>query len=235
MILALIVGAGRGHRLGGPIPKQYRLLAGMPVLRRTVLAFLHHPAIAAVQAVIHPDDRGLYAEATKGLDLPAPVMGGATRQESVHLGLEAVTGRHPGSVLIHDAVRPFIEPATIAAVVTTLESVPAVIAALPVADTLKRCNGDVITATLDRTNIWRAQTPQGFHFDAILAAHRAARTRDSAAPELTDDAQVAEQAGLPVRVVRGSEDNFKITTEADLERAERIIGGHQHRDTAGQS
>jgi 2-C-methyl-D-erythritol 4-phosphate cytidylyltransferase len=230
MILALIVGAGRGHRLGGPIPKQYRLLGGTPVLRRTVLVFLRHPAIAAVQAVIHPDDRDLYAEATQGLDLPPPVMGGATRQESVCLGLEAVAGRHPRSVLIHDAVRPFIEPVTIAAVVKNLESAPAAIAALPVADTLKRCDGDVVAATLDRANIWRAQTPQGFHFDAILAAHRAARTRDPSAPELTDDSQVAEQAGLTVRLVRGSDDNFKITTEADLERAERIIGGHSYRD-----
>src|SRR5438477_8399294 len=135
MILALIVGAGRGHRLGGPIPKQYRLLAGTPVLRRTVLAFLHHPAIAAVQAVIHPDDRDLYAEAIHGLDLPQAVMGGATRQESVCLGLEAVAGRQPSSVLIHDAVRPLIEPATIAAVFKSLESGPAVIAALAVADT----------------------------------------------------------------------------------------------------
>lgn len=221
MILALIVGAGRGHRLGGPIPKQYRLLAGTPVLRHTVLAFLRHPAVGGVQAVIHPDDRDLYAEATLGLDLPPAVMGGATRQESVCLGLEAVAGHHPSSVLIHDAVRPFVEPATIAAVIEALKAAPAVIAALPVADTLKRCDGDVIAATLDRTNIWRAQTPQGFHFAAILAAHQAARARGS--PELTDDAQVAEQAGLKVRVVRGSEDNFKITTEADLERAERII------------
>src|SRR5579862_9593249 len=112
MIIALIVGAGRGHRLGGPVPKQYRLLAGTPVLRHTVLAFLRHPAVAGVQAVIHPDDRDRYAEAVEGLGLPQPVMGGATRQESVWRGLEAIAGSNPGSVLIHDAVRPFVEPAT---------------------------------------------------------------------------------------------------------------------------
>jgi 2-C-methyl-D-erythritol 4-phosphate cytidylyltransferase len=229
MIIALIVAAGRGHRLGGPIPKQYRLLAGAPVLRHTALAFLRHPAIGGVQAVIHQDDRDLYAAATEGLDLPPPVMGGATRQESVHLGLEAIAGRDPAGVLIHDAVRPFVAPATIAAVVAALESGPAVIAALPVADTLKRCEGGVVTATLDRTNLWRAQTPQGFHFAAILAAHRAARARGPTAPELTDDSLVAEQAGLTVRVVQGSDDNFKITTEHDLARAERIVR-HGYRD-----
>ena len=190
------------------------------MLRHSVLAFLRHPAIAGVQAVIHPADRDLYAAATADLDLPPPTIGGATRQQSVLLGLEAMAGRNPGTVLIHDAVRPFVDADTIAAVVAALQRGPAAIAALPVADTLKRCEGGVIRATLDRADIWRAQTPQGFRFDAILAAHRAAQRRD---PELTDDSAVAELAGIKIAVVAGSEDNFKITAERDLERAERLL------------
>lgn len=220
MIVALIVGAGRGHRLGGPVPKQYRLLAGSPVLRHTLLAFLRHPAVGVVQAVIHADDRALYEAAADGLDLPPPVMGGATRQESVRRGLEALSERNPTGVLIHDAVRPFVAPATIDTVIAALDDVPAAIAALPLADTLKRAQSGLVTATIDRANLWRAQTPQGFRFDAILAAHRQAA---DAGTEFTDDAQVAERAGLAVRVVPGSEDNVKITTEHDLARAERLL------------
>jgi 2-C-methyl-D-erythritol 4-phosphate cytidylyltransferase len=220
VIVALIVAAGRGHRLGGPVPKQYRLLAGSPVLRHSLLAFLRHPAIAAVQAVIHADDRALYRTAADGLDLPPPVIGGPTRQKSVRSGLETLASRKASRVLIHDAVRPFVAAATIDAVIAALDAAPGAIAALPLADTLKRAEDGRITATVERANLWRAQTPQGFRFDAILAAHRAA-ARENA--EATDDAQVAERAGLAVRVVPGSEDNFKITTEHDLARAERLL------------
>jgi 2-C-methyl-D-erythritol 4-phosphate cytidylyltransferase len=225
MAVALIVAAGRGHRLGGPVPKQYRQLAGLPVLHRSILAFLRCPAISAVQVVIHPADRELYAAAVEGLALPPPVMGGPTRQDSVCRGLEAVAqcDPPPDKVLIHDAVRPLVEPETIAAVLAALDNAPAAIAALPVADTLKRCENGVISATLDRANIWRAQTPQGFRFEAILAAHRDARRRGPGEPEPTDDSSVAERAGIRVVVAAGSEDNFKITTEHDLERAERML------------
>lgn len=221
MIIALIVAAGRGHRLGGPVPKQYRLLAGVPVLRHSLLAFLRHPAVGAVQGVIHPDDCELYAEAVAGLDLPPPVIGGATRRESVIRGLEAIAASGPERVLIHDAVRPFVGPEIIQAVIDALDHAPAAIAAMQLADTLKRCEGDIVAATIARANLWRAQTPQGFRFEAILGAHRAAAGVRATA-ELTDDAQIAEQAGIEVRVVPGSEDNFKITTEQDLHRAERL-------------
>jgi 2-C-methyl-D-erythritol 4-phosphate cytidylyltransferase / 2-C-methyl-D-erythritol 2,4-cyclodiphosphate synthase len=235
MVVALIVAAGRGHRLGGSLPKQYRRLAGMPVLRHSVLAFLRHLAVATVQAVIHPDDRELYDAALRGLDLPPPVPGGATRQESVWRGLEAIAagGHAPGVVLIHDAARPLVLPATITAVLAALETAPAAIAALPVADTLKRGAGGVIVETVDRADLWRAQTPQGFDFAAILAAHRAARPAGPGEPELTDDARVAERAGIPVALVPGSEDNFKITTEQDLERAERLLRGRRTGGRAG--
>ncbi len=215
---ALIVAAGRGHRFGGSIPKQYRQLAGAAVLRRTLLAFLAHPRIGAVRVVIHPDDAALFADATAGLEIAAPVPGGATRQDSVRRGLEALAPLAPATVLIHDAVRPFVAAATIDAVLEQLDRTPGAIAALPVVDTLKRGAGGLVVATVDRGDLWRAQTPQGFRFAALLSAHRAAAGLD-----LTDDAQLAERAGMAVALVTGSEAAFKITTEPDLERAEQML------------
>jgi 2-C-methyl-D-erythritol 4-phosphate cytidylyltransferase/2-C-methyl-D-erythritol 2,4-cyclodiphosphate synthase len=209
--------------MGGPIPKQYRSLDGQPIIRHTLLAFLRHPEITRVQAMIHPNDRKLYDAATEGLGLPPPMVGGNTRQETVRLGLESLVEDFPAKVMIHDAVRPFVEQDTISAVVAALDDAPAVVAALPVPDTLKRAPGGTVNGTVDRTDVWRAQTPQGFRFDAILAAHRQAHLRDPMHMELTDDSAVAERAGLAVRLVLGSDDNFKITTEHDLERAELLL------------
>ena len=235
MDAAIIVGAGRGHRMGGPIPKQYRDLAGMPVIRRTLLAFLRHPEIGCVQAVIHEDDRDLYAEAADGLDLPPPVIGGATRQASVRRGLESLADAPPRKVLIHDAVRPFVTPATISAVIAALDISAAAIAGVPVTDTLKRCRDGVIEATVDRANIWRAQTPQGFWFDRILAAHRTLHERSPNEFDLTDDSLVAESDGAQVAITLGSEDNLKITTEHDLERAHAILARNYARETRPSS
>lgn len=215
---ALIVAAGRGHRFGGTIPKQYRQLAGAAVLRHTLNTFLAHPRVGAVRVVIHPDDAPLFAEAAAGLDIAAPVAGGATRQDSVRRGLEALAPLAPAKVLIHDAVRPFVAAATIDAVLDQLDRTPGAIAALPVVDTLKRGAGGLVVTTVDRGDLWRAQTPQGFRFPALLTAHR-----DAAGLELTDDAQLAERAGLAVALVMGSEAAFKITTEPDLDRAEQIL------------
>ena len=214
----LIVAAGRGSRFGGPLPKQYCLLAGQPVLRRTAAAFLDHPAVTGVRVVIHPDDRALYDAATGGLDLPAPVSGGAARQDSVRNGLEAIAPDRPDLVLIHDAARPLISAGAIDRLIASLEHHVAAIAAVPVRDTVKRAEGSRIADTVDRTHLWRAQTPQAFRFADILAAHRAAAGLD-----LTDDAAVAERAGHPVELVMGDEDNFKITTTEDLARAEQSV------------
>ena len=226
-VTALIVCAGRGTRMGPGAPKQYRLLGGTAVLRHTALAFRLHPAITGIAAVIHRDDGALYEAATDGLDLAPPIVGGATRDASVRLGLEALAADPPDLVLIHDGVRPFVTPETITAVIAALETSPAAIAAMPVFDTIKSCAGGLITGTIDRASLWRAQTPQGFSFPAILAAHRLVASRPNLPdlPPVTDDASVAEAAGLPVRVVQGSEDAFKITTEADLRRAERHLRG----------
>lgn len=219
--VALIVAAGRGTRAGADIPKQYRALAGEAVLRRTCRAFLAHPGVAAVHVVIHPDDRQRYDEAVAGLALPAPALGGATRQESCRNGLEALAaGDAPDIVLIHDGARPLVDQGTIGRVLGALANGPAAIAAVPVTDTLKRASVDnTAIDTVSRSGLWRAQTPQGFHFPAILDAHRTL-----AGQSLTDDAAVAEAAGLTVKLVPGREDNTKITTEEDFARAERLLG-----------
>lgn len=217
---ALIVAAGRGSRFGGPKPKQYLDLAGQSVIRRAVLPFVGHAAVDVVQVVIHPDDAAICAHALTGLDLPPFVAGGASRQDSVRLGLESLAEHQPGLVLIHDAARPFVTTAIIDRVLAALGSAPAAIAAQPVVDTLKRGGGSdtgVVVETIARAGLWRAQTPQGFHYDAILAAHRR-----FAGAGLTDDAAVAEQAGLTVKLVAGDEDNIKVTNETDWAQAVRI-------------
>ncbi|MDQ2102243.1 bifunctional 2-C-methyl-D-erythritol 4-phosphate cytidylyltransferase/2-C-methyl-D-erythritol 2,4-cyclodiphosphate synthase [Azospirillum isscasi] len=224
--IALIVAAGTGQRFGAERPKQYLDLAGQPVLRRTVEAFKRHPGVSAVRVVINPAFRDLYDAAVAGLDLPEPVAGGASRQDSVRNGLEALADSAPDRVLIHDAARPLIDDATIDAVIAALDRHPAALAAVPVADTLKRGDGGMgggpdgglVTGTVDRSGLWRAQTPQGFRFPEILAAHRSA-----AGLELTDDAAVAERAGLPVALVPAREENFKVTTPDDLTRAARVL------------
>ncbi len=216
--IALVVAAGRGTRIGAPLPKQYLALAGRPLLRHTLEALSAHAGIDAIRVVFNPADQDLYAEATAGLTLLPPVPGGSARQDSVRLGLESLAGLAPRRVLIHDAARPFLAPAMIDRILAGLETDPAVLPALAIADSVKRAAGGVVMDTLDRQGLWRAQTPQGFHFDAILAAHRAAAGRD-----LPDDAAVAEGAGLKVRLVDGDEENFKVTTPEDLQRADRLV------------
>ncbi|WP_448204777.1 bifunctional 2-C-methyl-D-erythritol 4-phosphate cytidylyltransferase/2-C-methyl-D-erythritol 2,4-cyclodiphosphate synthase [Azospirillum sp. sgz302134] len=216
--IALIVAAGTGQRFGAERPKQYLDLAGRPVLRRTVEAFLRHPQVSAVQVVINPAFRDLYEAAVAGLDLPEPVAGGATRQDSVRNGLERLAESAPDLVLIHDAARPLIAAETVSSVIGALGTHPAAIAAVPVADTLKRGRDGLVADTVDRAGLWRAQTPQGFRFPDILAAHRA-----TVGLELTDDAAVAEHAGLPVALVPAREENFKVTTPDDLTRAAQIL------------
>lgn len=217
--VALVVGAGEGSRFGGEVPKQYCTLSGLPVMRRSLLAFIEHPGVTSVRAVIHPGHGDLFEQAAQGLNLPPPVHGGATRQQSVALGLESLSGEPPSRVLIHDAARPLVASGVISRVLAALDQSPGAIPALPVADTLKRGDGATIAATVDRRDLWRAQTPQGFRYEDILDAHHQA-----GGDELTDDAAVAERAGLAVAIVEGAEDNIKVTTPEDLSRAERYLG-----------
>lgn len=174
-----------------------------------------------MRTIIHPDDAELFRRATaglSGLSLLDPIAGGAGRRESAYRGLASLADDPPDLVLIHDAARPMVDARLISRVLDALCDSPAVLPALPVVDTLKRADGGKVAATVDRAGLWRAQTPQGFRFGRILAAHRAAAGR-----ELTDDAAIAEAAGLPVALVAGDEDNLKITSEDDLKRVARML------------
>jgi len=215
---AVIVAAGAGVRAGGERPKQYQAIAGKPVLRHTVEAFLGHPGIADVQVVIGEDHQALYDEALGDLPLPRPVTGGATRQVSVARGLDALRGRKPDLVLIHDGARPFVSASVISHVIAHLDRHAAVIPALAVTDTLKRAKGNVVADTVDRTGLWAVQTPQGFRFEAITQAH--ARAGAAAEQDFSDDASIAEWAGIEVALIPGAPDNTKVTSADDISAAD---------------
>jgi 2-C-methyl-D-erythritol 4-phosphate cytidylyltransferase / 2-C-methyl-D-erythritol 2,4-cyclodiphosphate synthase len=228
-VCALVVAAGRGDRFGGAVPKQYLTLGGAMVLHHAVAAFARHPRIAEVLVVIRSEDRLLFDRAVAGLPVLPPVAGGPSRQESVRLGLEALMSRSPERVLIHDGARPFPDAGLIGRVIDALDQALAAIPCLPMRDTVKRAAEGSIRATVDRADLWRAQTPQGFHFGPILAAHRAAAGR-----ELTDDSAVAEAAGLQPLVIDGSEDNLKLTTPDDFAAAERLFISRPNETRVGQ-
>ena len=234
---ALIVAAGRGHRVGGPVPKQYRPLGGRAVLGHSIGRFAAHPRVDWVRVVIAPADRALYDDAARASGgtgkLLAPVPGGATRQDSARLGLESFANAAPDLVLIHDGARPLVPAAVIDGALDALGRHDGAVAALALSDSLKRALPDaaaasaVVAGSVPRDGLWRAQTPQGFRYPAILDAHRAA-----AGGALTDDAAVAERAGLSVALTPGDEDNLKITTERDFARAERILAARDERPAA---
>ncbi len=210
--VALIVAAGRGHRFGGEMPKQYTQLDGAPVLRHTVMAFLSQPKIDHVRVVIHPDDMDLYEAATEGLGLKTPIFGGEERQDSVRLGLQQIADDAPDFVLIHDGARPYISADVISRVLDALGSAAGAIPTLPLTDTIKRVIDGKIVATEDRFELWRAQTPQGFRYSDILNAHLKLTGQS-----LTDDAAICEAVGLTVVRVDGDDKNVKITTLSDIQ------------------
>ena len=219
-VAVILVAAGRGRRLGGEIPKQYIPLNGVSSLRRCADIFLSVEGVGAVLPVIHPDDEELCREALAGLAderLMAPVHGGETRAESVKNGPEALESKAPSKVPIPDAARPFISPRIIRDVIAALDDIEGAFAALPVVDALWASEAGKATGPVSREGLWRAQTPQGFDFVKILAAHRA---HDGSG---ADDVAVAREAGMRVRIVPGEERNFKMTTPADLERALREL------------
>ena len=217
-VAALIVAAGKGLRVGGPLPKQYREIDGESVLQRTLKAFSQHPEIQQVLPVIGPEDLPLYNEYVGALDgVDTPATGGNTRQQSVRNGLEtlAKAGQAPEIVLVHDGARPFISPELIERVVEAcLQGAAGVIPATPVTDTIKLVDPetDTIVKTLDRAALRAVQTPQAFQFDLLLNAHRTL-----AEESMTDDAALLEAMNITVVTVAGDTENMKITHSQDLE------------------
>jgi 2-C-methyl-D-erythritol 4-phosphate cytidylyltransferase / 2-C-methyl-D-erythritol 2,4-cyclodiphosphate synthase len=219
-VVAVIVAGGSGLRAGGSLPKQYQLVGGKPVIRWTLEAFLSHPLISNVQTVIGIGHESLFAEATKGLpSLLAPVAGGGSRQDSCRAGIEACAAFSPHKILVHDAARPFLSQELISNVINELDYAPAVIPGLPVADTMKYAPSGIIEKTVDRDSLWFVQTPQGFLYDLILMAHRKALAKDQTS--FTDDAAVAEFAGMKVQIIAGEQRNRKLTTSHDIVEADR--------------
>jgi 2-C-methyl-D-erythritol 4-phosphate cytidylyltransferase/2-C-methyl-D-erythritol 2,4-cyclodiphosphate synthase len=218
-VAAVIVAAGRGLRAGGDLPKQYRNLAGEPMIRSSLALFAWHGQVAAVQAVIHPSDRTSYDAAATGLRLLPPVAGGATRQASVLAGLEALSAQAPDMVLVHDAARPYCSSELVSRAIAVCAATGAAIPALEVTDTIKRIDTDGrVTGTLDRALLRAVQTPQAFAFPALLEAHR--RAAKEGRDNFTDDAALAEWAGIKVVVFAGDAGNVKLTTEQDFARVE---------------
>ncbi len=210
-IMALIVAAGSGSRAGNEVPKQFRFVRGVPMIRHSYLAFATHPDIAGVHVAI---GAGQEAKATAALaDLPTPhlVNGGATRRESVYNGLKAIAASSGADfVLIHDAARPFLSAHIIDGLIDALLSAPGAVPALPIVDSLARGEGS-LSETIERENLWRIQTPQAFHFDAIYQAHR-----NWSGEEPTDDARMLMAAGQEVRIIPGDEALAKFTFASDF-------------------
>ena len=219
-IAAILVAAGTGSRFGGATPKQVLLLHGKPVLRHAAEALLQH--IDVLQPV---GDAALIGPALAGIPHLPIVPGGAERQDSVRAGLEALQAHAPDIVLVHDAARPIIPPGTVEAVLAALNSQPGAIPALAVSDTLKRGVQKRVTETVPRANLFRAQTPQGFHYPILLRLHQAAAGGAAAGgAAATDDAALLEAAGLEVALVPGAEQNIKLTLPADFARLEQLSG-----------
>jgi 2-C-methyl-D-erythritol 4-phosphate cytidylyltransferase/2-C-methyl-D-erythritol 2,4-cyclodiphosphate synthase len=219
---ALILAGGSGSRAGGQLPKQYQLIAGKALLHYTIDVFHKHPGINSIQVVVAKGDEEQFNTAISGLrGIRAPVIGGASRQESGYFGIEALAKQAPRNVLIHDAARPFVSRELISHVLTALDRHEAVVPALPVRDTLKRAPGGVVAGTVDREGLWAAQTPQGFRYDLIRRAHAQAREADCI--DFTDDASIAEWAGAEVIVLPGEEANVKVTTAENMREAERRV------------
>jgi len=218
-IAAVIVAAGRGTRMGGDMPKQFRPIGGQSMLRRALAMFTEHAEVSAVQAVVHSEDLALYNEQTVLLDLLPPVFGGSSRQASVRAGLEALAPRAPDFVLVHDAARPFASAALVSRAITATKKTGAAVPALPVSDTVKSVDAaGHVSKTLDRNTLRLIQTPQGFAFPPLLEAHRRAAAEGRA--DFTDDAALAEWAGLQVSVFPGEPGNIKITSADDFVRAQ---------------
>ena len=213
-VTALIVAAGKGERLGGDLPKQYRSIGGKPVLRWAVEAMASHPSIDQVRVVIGPDQNDLAKDSIGDIPVGALIVGGAERSDSVLNGLQAIG---EGTVLVHDAARPFCPPAVIDRLLDALEGSDGAVPVLPVSDTLAS-GGSTLDAPIDRKGLFRVQTPQAFHVEDLIYAYEEA----GRAPA-TDESTIMLAAGLKVATVEGDPMLEKLTTQADWDRAEAIL------------
>jgi 2-C-methyl-D-erythritol 4-phosphate cytidylyltransferase / 2-C-methyl-D-erythritol 2,4-cyclodiphosphate synthase len=222
IVAAVIVAAGRGQRVGGDIPKQYRNIAGAPVIRSTLMAFAGHAQIDVIQPVIHPADLELFHSASGSLGkLREPVAGGATRQISVRAGVQALAERAPDLILVHDAARPFLSADLIGRAIEAGRQFGAAVPGVAIADTVKKIDaGAMVNETLDRSLLRTVQTPQAFAYPLIAEAHR--RAEAAGRDDFTDDAALAEWAGHRVYVFAGEAGNVKLTTNEDFTRAELL-------------
>src|SRR4030088_3498537 len=220
---AILVAAGRGLRAGSGGPKQYRSIGGQTVNFRAMEPVCRHPKVFAVQPVLNPDDAAVFNEAVSALRHEPPANGGATRQASVHAGLEALASQKPDVVLIHDAARPFVSAALISRAIDATGRTGAAIPAIQVTDTIKLIGeAGNVEATPERARVRIAQTPQAFRFDVILEAHR--RAAREGRSDFTDEAALAAWAGLTVATFEGDPANMKLTTPEDFVREEARLG-----------
>jgi 2-C-methyl-D-erythritol 4-phosphate cytidylyltransferase/2-C-methyl-D-erythritol 2,4-cyclodiphosphate synthase len=219
-VAAVVVAAGRGTRTGLDYPKQYKVVGGSPMVRESLRVFTSHPEVDLVLPVIHPDDAARFAAAVEGLTLAEPISGAATRQGSVHAGLEALTRQAPEIVLVHDAARPFTSAALVSRAVAAAAKSGAAVPGVPVTDTVKLIDEAFgVAATLNRAALRTVQTPQAFAYPALLDAHR--RAAAAGREDFPDDAALVEWAGFKVTVFEGERSNMKMTTPEDFVRIDR--------------
>lgn len=232
--IAILLSAGNSARMGTVLPKQYRLLRGAPLLRRSVQQLLlARSSFDKIIIVIQEKHRAFYEQAVEGLEdnLLSPVIGGATRQASVHAALKAIEDYRPQYVVLHDAARPFASPQLFKDVVQALKTAKGASCAVPVSDTLKRVENGTAVATLDREKLYAAQTPQAFDYSILRAAHEAAVIDNR--NDFTDDAALLEWQGHEVKIVDGEINNFKLTTPQDWSRAETMLPQSKYRTAFG--
>ena len=226
MNVAIIPAAGSGTRVGGQIPKQFLELAGAPILLHTMQRFIECDDIGAVAVALPADRLDEFRTRSQDASNRKPIFyvgGGAERSDSILNALEAVAHLNPEIVAVHDAVRPLVTPAQIAAVIAKAKEIGAAILALPATDTIKEVEDGLIQRTIDRRRIWRAQTPQAFRYDLLMRANQEAKAAGLPSALTTDDALLVERLGVPVAVVEGSPNNIKITTPEDLILAEKLF------------
>lgn len=226
MNVAIIPAAGSGSRFGGHIPKQFIEIAGAPIIVHTLRSFDECEEIGAIIVALRQEEIEGFERALCAHKIRKPVRlvgGGAERSDSILNALEAAKEFQPEIVVVHDAVRPFVAPERISAVIARARETGAAILALPATDTIKEVEDGFVRRTLDRRHIWRAQTPQAFRYDLLMRANEEARAANLPSAMMTDDASLVERLGASIAVVEGLASNIKITTPEDMILAEKLL------------